>query len=67
MREYPAEWHAILDVIKDAPRTIPDIAAASGLDPALVTRHIMTMIRYRVAEPAGIDDSDQYHLYQPKR
>lgn len=67
MKEYPAQWHAILSTVQDGPATIPDIAAKCGLDQALVTRHVMTMLRYRVMETAGMDDDEQYHLYQPKR
>jgi len=66
MKEYPAQWHMILEAMKDGPISIPDIAKASGLDASLVTRHVMTMNRYRVAEPAGLDDSEQYYLYQQK-
>jgi len=66
MREYPADWHAIVGSIGAGQLTIPAIAVATGLDSALVTRHVMTMIRYRVLEPAGIDDSDSYHLYRHK-
>ncbi len=64
MMEYPAEWHAILATLGDGPLSIPDIAGRCGQDKALVTRHVMTMLRYRVMEAAGLDDDEQYHLYQ---
>jgi heterodisulfide reductase subunit A len=66
MREYPAVWHLILGALKDGPVTIPAIAAAISQDTQVVTRHVMTMIRYQVVEAAGIDETDEYYLYKSK-
>lgn len=67
MREYPAVWHQILDALRDGPQTIPAIAAMISQDTQVVTRHVMTMIRYQILEAGGIDDTDEYFVYKRKQ
>ena len=67
MKEFPARWKTILESMKDEPMSIPAICEATGFESADVTYHVMTMVKYRVLDPAGIDDDDEYFFYQRKR
>ncbi len=66
MKEYPDIWNTILDSIAAEPKTIPAIAESIAADQALVTWHVMTMNKYFILEPAGMDDNEEYYLYSPK-
>jgi hypothetical protein len=46
---------------------IPTIVGKTGFESEAVTFEVMTMVRYRVLVPTGIDDDDEYYLYQRKR
>lgn len=67
MKEYPQIWKQILDGIKDEKNTIPQISENSGLDAALVTYHLMTMNKYAVVVPEGMDDDEIYYYYKIKK
>jgi hypothetical protein len=47
------------------PRTVPEIASAAGLDPALALWHLMAMRRYGEVAEAG--ERDRYVLYALKK
>lgn len=66
MKEYPKEWKTILESFNGTPLTIPQISNMSGLAKELVTYHLMTMNRYGIVEPAGLNDEESYYLYKPK-
>jgi heterodisulfide reductase subunit A len=67
MKEFPARWNSILAAIGEGSMDIPAISGATGFETHDVTFQVMTMVKYRVLEPAGIDDDDEYYLYQRKR
>ena len=67
MKEFPGRWKDILGVMKDEPMSIPAIVAATGFDSADVTYQVMTMVKYRVLDPKGVDEDDEYYFYQRKR
>jgi len=66
MKDFPQIWKSIMENLSDEPRTIPQIAANLALPAELVTWHLMTMNKYYIVEAAGIDDNDEYFLYQLK-
>nr|MDA8410415.1 hypothetical protein [Treponema sp.] len=67
MKEFPARWNAILAKLGDEAKTIPEMGEATGFDLQDLTFQVMTMVKYRVLEPAGIDDDDEYYSYKRKR
>ena len=67
MKEFPARWNTMLAAIGDEAMSIPAIAGATGFDAQDVTFEVMTMVKYRVLVPKGIDDDDEYYSYQRKR
>jgi len=66
MKEYPEEWKKILSCFTGEPLTIPQISDKSGLAKELITYHLMTMNRYSIVEPAGLNDEESYYMYKPK-
>jgi hypothetical protein len=66
MKEYPLVWREILASMTDEKNTIPEIVANSKLASELVTFHLMTMNRYGVVVPAGMDAKETYYYYKKK-
>ena len=66
MKEYPQIWKEILAGMTDEKNTIPQIAANSKLSNELVTYHLMTMNKYGIVVPAGMDEKAQYFYYKIK-
>ena len=66
MKEYPLVWREILAGMTDEKNTIPEIVANSKLASELVTFHLMTMNRYGVVIPAGMDAKETYYYYKKK-
>ena len=66
MKEFPEIWQSIIQSVTAGPKTIPAIADDLALDTALVTWHVMTMNKYFILEPSGIDDNDEYYSYSLK-
>jgi heterodisulfide reductase subunit A len=66
MKEYPQVWREILAGMTDEKNTIPQIAANSKLNSDLVTFHLMTMNKYGVVMPAGMDAKETYYYYKVK-
>ena len=66
MKEYPLVWREILAGMTDKKNTIPEIVANTKLAGELVTFHLMTMNRYGVVVPAGMDAKETYYYYKRK-
>lgn len=66
MKEYPQVWREILAGMTDEKNTIPQIAANSKVASEIVTFHLMTMNRYGVVVPAGMDAKEEYFYYKRK-
>ncbi|MEN8119423.1 MAG: CoB--CoM heterodisulfide reductase iron-sulfur subunit A family protein [Bacteroidota bacterium] len=66
MKEFPKTWYSILDAIKEDAKSIPQISDELGLKNHEVTYDIMTMDKYGILQPAGMDDMDEYFLYKAK-
>lgn len=68
MKDFPQIWRSIMEAMADdEPRTIPQIAEKVAMPADLITWHMMTMNKYYLLEPAGIDDQDEYHFYKLKK
>ncbi|MHC1705509.1 MAG: CoB--CoM heterodisulfide reductase iron-sulfur subunit A family protein [Tenuifilaceae bacterium] len=67
MKEYPEIWNSILSVLDGKSLTIPQISAQLGLDKNQITYNLMTMNKYSVVEPAGLDDDETYFKYKLKK
>lgn len=67
LKEYPQLWKNIIDKLKEKPLTIPEIAEKSGMDKNLITYHLMTMNRYSIVEPAGLNEEETYFIYKLKK
>ena len=50
----------IFSALKKGPRTIPEIAAETGLEPYLVTWYLMTYVKYRLVKPCEKTDEDYW-------
>jgi ferredoxin len=66
MKDFPQIWRSIMETLEPEPLTIPQIAENLAQPQELVTWHLMTMNKYYIVEPAGIDDNDEYYRYQLK-
>jgi len=66
MKEYPQVWKEILAGMTDEKNTIPQIAENSKLKKELVTWHLMTMNKYGIVQPAGVDEKELYYYYKVK-
>ncbi|MBM3404779.1 MAG: CoB--CoM heterodisulfide reductase iron-sulfur subunit A family protein [Bacteroidetes bacterium] len=66
MKDFPQLWRSIMDVLDEGPKTIPQIALKLSQPAELITWHMMTMNKYFIVEPAGIDENDEYYRYQLK-
>ena len=64
MKDMPQLWRSILATMGDEKKTVPEVADALGEDKALVTYHMMTMNKYSIIVPAGIDGDDAYFYYK---
>ncbi len=57
----------IKDCLKDGPKTIPEIASATGLKPGVVTWYVMTLVKYGEIVPGEeVDGYYQYSLAEVK-
>lgn len=65
MKEYPQIWKNILETMEDK-TTIPQVVEKLKIDGELVTYHMMTMNRYGVVVPAGMDAKEEYFYYKIK-
>jgi heterodisulfide reductase subunit A len=66
MKDFPQIWRSIMETLETEPLTIPQIAGNLAQPQELVTWHVMTMNKYYIVEPAGMDDNDEYYRYQLK-
>jgi heterodisulfide reductase subunit A len=67
MKEYPLIWNSIVSVLDGTSLTIPQIAGQLGLEKDLITYHLMTMNKYSLVEPAGLDNDETYFFYKLKK
>jgi len=65
MKEYPQIWKEILAGIRER-NTIPEIIQNTGINGDLVTYHLMTMNKYGIVTPDGLDAKEEYYYYKVK-
>lgn len=66
MKEYPQLWKNILQTMDGTKKSIPQIAEELAIEKEVVTYNIMTMNKYNVVLPDGMDDSEEYYYYKIK-
>jgi heterodisulfide reductase subunit A len=66
MKEFPIEWYSILEKIKEEAKSIPQISEELGMAKDKVMYDVMTMNKYGILYPEGLDDMDEYFLYKSK-
>lgn len=67
MKEYPEIWNHIVSAINGSALTIPEISEKTGIESNLITWHLMTMNKYSVVEPAGLNSDETYYKYKLKK
>jgi predicted transcriptional regulator len=67
LKEFARIKKTIINVLKDGPKTIPQIADATGIADYTVTYYLMTLRKYGDVETGEIDDMDEYFFYQLKQ
>jgi len=53
----------ILEALESGPKTVPEIAEATGLPSREVLWWVMGCVRYNFVEPTGETTSDDFHKY----
>lgn len=64
LKEQQAVRKTLSRVLQGEPRSIPDIAAATGIPPQDVLWHITAMKKYGDVIEDGMDDDFAYYLYR---
>lgn len=67
MKEYPQVWNQIVTLLDGKKLTIPQISEQLGQESNVITYHLMTMNKYSIVEPAGLDDDEAYFYYKLKK
>lgn len=67
MKEYPQIWKEILAEMKEGKNTIPQLAENLNLNGELITYHLMTMNKYGIVVPDGMDDKEMYYYYKKNK
>jgi len=62
LKEQKAIRRQICQVIRDAPKTVPEVAKAAGLPAGQVLWHLIAMKKYDLAVETGM--CGEYYLYQ---
>jgi hypothetical protein len=62
LKEQQAIRRQICQVIRDAPKTVPEVAEATGMPAGQVLWHITAMKKYDLAVETGMDG--EYYQYQ---
>jgi hypothetical protein len=63
-RSEPGMRRRILKELESGPKTIPEIAGATGLASKDVLWWVMGCVRYNFIEPTGETTPDDYHKYR---
>ncbi len=64
VKEFNKEKKAILNSLKDGPKSIPQISEDTGLLEEKVTFVLMTLRKFKEVETGEIDDMDEYFTYK---
>jgi heterodisulfide reductase subunit A2 len=66
MKEYPQLWKDIVAALDKKSLTIPQLTEKLQVSSEIVTYHLMTMNKYEIVVPDGLDDSETYFNYKMK-
>jgi len=66
-KKYVQIRKAILEALKEDGKTIPQIAMATQLPSSEITYYLMTLQKFGEVTVEGIDDMDEYYIYQLKK
>jgi len=67
LKQQQTRRRGLLEALQDGPRTVPQLAAATGLPAHEVLWHVAAMRKYGHLEEAGMDEDGDYYLYgRPK-
>jgi predicted transcriptional regulator len=58
---------AILDALQGEELTIEQLAQKISMPRHEVVFYLMTLVKYGMVQPAGIDDMDEYYFYKLKK
>ena len=61
---YPKIWKNIAEIISESPKTIPEIANILNVETSEITYNIMTMNKFGLVIPEGVNDDEDYYLYK---
>lgn len=64
VKEHNKNKKAILNALKEGPKSIPQIAEVSGLPLDTVTYQLMTLRKFGQVETGELDDMDEYFNYR---
>lgn len=64
VKEYNRLKKKIKGAIRDVPKSIPQIAAETGLPGETVVFYLMTLMKYGEVEVDRLDDMDEYYFYK---
>ncbi len=67
MKEYPQIWKDIVKVIDGEKKTIPEISDETGIQKNIIMYHLMTMNKYDLVVPDGMDEDEEFYSYTLKR
>lgn len=67
IKAYTRMKRKILEILKEEPKTIPQIAKEAELNIDEITYYLMSMRKYGLLTVANIDDDDEYYFYQLKQ
>jgi len=67
MKEYPQVWKAISEAIDGQGKTVAEISEETGIDKHTIMYHLMTMNKYSLVVPDGMDEDEEYYSYTLKK
>jgi predicted transcriptional regulator len=66
-KKYVQMRKAILEALKEEGKTIPQIAVSAGISSSETTYYLMTLLKFGEVSVEGMDDTDEYYIYQLKK
>jgi len=66
-KKYVQRKKTILEALKDASKTIPQISLLTGIPSSEVTYYLLSFLKFGDVSVEGVDDTEEYYLYQLKK
>jgi hypothetical protein len=67
LKQFNAVKKKILDAMGNEGCTIPQIAAQTGMNRSEALYYVMSMLKFGWIQVVGVDDKDEYYIYQGKK